>query len=183
MGDPAPLKLITRNTKHHVVLDPSGGMTKDATELHYDCLSAQTRDGAYPLHIAIQANAPHTVLELLIKEAPEVLRFPNKFGETPLHLSLKKGPKAPEEEIELLLKSEPLVLYVHDAQGNLPIHIAASHGCTVNVTKRLVDLWPESTSEVNKAGSNAMACGRNAECDEEVLGLLAITDRIPHGFE
>lgn len=178
MGDPAPGKACASggSVPNHAILDPSGGMTKDPMDLQYDFLSAQVRDGAYPLHIAVQSRAPPVVLELLIRHAPEVLAMTNKFGETPLHLALQHGPVG-REAAELLLRHGPEAVRARDRGGDLPLHHAACHGAAADVVRRVVEIWPEVIHEVNKEGLTPMACAiQHGHCDKEVLDLLSIKD-------
>jgi ankyrin repeat protein len=176
MGDPAPNMAAIGHNENHACMDSTGGMYKDATDLHYGLLSQQTRDGAYPLHIAIHSGASLPILELLIQQAPEVLTKTNKFGETPLHLALKKGSQN-EPVVDFLLQSDTLATEARDDKGNLPIHNAAAFGCLPNVAKSLIKLRPEVIHEVNKEGLTPMACAiQHNRCNKEVLELLSIKD-------
>ncbi|GKY98710.1 hypothetical protein MPSEU_000827300 [Mayamaea pseudoterrestris] len=177
MGDPAPYNHTGHDeNQNHAIFDPTGGMHKDATDLHYGLLSQQTRDGAFPLHIAVQSGASLQTLELLIQKAPEVLVKSNKFGETPLHVSLKKG-VGNDEQAMLLLQHDHSAATLRDDEDNLPIHIAAMHGCSPRVAESLVELQPEVIHEVNKHGLTPMACAIHHNlCTKEVLEILSIKD-------
>lgn len=179
MGYSAPSKhmnsaLVGKPTDH-ILIDPSGGMlTKDSIELRFRATSQQIRDGAYPLHMAVQAKAPVGVLELLIKEADEILENTNKFGETPLHLALKNGD---DTTVELLLACNAKVAHMPDKKGNLPIHIAVASGCSVRVAKDLLELYAESIHVTNAEGMTPIQkAQQQGRLSEEVLRLLAITD-------
>ena len=178
MGDPAPGAHGHRSDENHnhAIIDPIGGMHKEATDLHYGLLSEQIRDGAYPLHMAIHSGVSSPILELLIQQAPEILTKTNKFGETPLHLALKKGAHN-ESQVELLLRHDTKAVTMRDSQGNLPMHNAAAFGCSPIVAKHLVELGPEMIHAVNSEGLTPMACAiHHNHCSKEVLGLLSIKD-------
>jgi ankyrin repeat protein len=161
MGDPAPSKKAHAHkaNSYHAIIDPSSGMGKDSvsTELQYDLLSQQTRDGGYPLHIAIQAGAPCSVLELLIQRAPEVLLKTDKFGRTPLHLALTKGFHVPMDEVELLLSSDTSAVDVRDDHGYLPVDYAVQYGCGDDVARRLAECSAGGLGAINPEGFTPMA--------------------------
>ena len=179
MGDPAPgAHGHSNNEQHnlHAIIDPTGGMYKEATDFHYGLLSEQIRDGAYPLHMAIHSGVSLPILELLIEQAPQVLVKTNKFGETPLHLALKKGAHN-EAQVELLMRHDTKAASMRDDRGNLALHIAAVYGCSPLVAKDLIELGPEMIHSVNKEGFTPMACAiQHNHCSKEVLGLLSIKD-------
>jgi ankyrin repeat protein len=159
MGDPAPSKTAHAHkaSSYHAIVDPSSGMRRDSTELHYDLLSQQARDGGYPLHIAIQAGAPCSVLERLIRRAPEVLLKTDKFDRTPLHLALTKGLHVPMDELGLLLSSDIRALDVRDDHGCLPIDYAVQYGCGDDVVRRLVECSAGGLRTINPEGFTPMA--------------------------
>lgn len=187
MGDPAPRKpnasRLCGKENDHALIDPSDGMKhKDSIQLRYMAVSKQVRDGAYPLHMAVQANAPLAVIEMMIKEADEILMKTNKYGETPLHLALKekegRDDSTQEELVQLLLRNHAsAVLRVRDVGGNLPIHVAVMHGCSVHVAKDLLEIWLDAIHEVNEQDMTPMELAvKHGKCSDEVLRLLALTD-------
>jgi hypothetical protein len=135
----------------------------------------QIRDGAYPLHMAVAAGAPLSVIEILIKEADDILLKPNKYGETPVHIALLLH--SADEVIETLIRYGPKALHMRDQEnGNLPIHNAAVFGCSVHVAKALLEKWPELVLERNAANLTPIELALQSEkCSEDVLRLLEIT--------
>lgn len=125
--------------------------------------------------MALMAGAPEKVIELLVKEAPDVLLQVNKFGETPLHVALRCH--SPDDVVEVLTKTCANAIHAHDKQhGNLPIHTAAMNGCTVRVAKDLLELWPEMIHETNGDGLTPMDLAlRYEKCSEEIVRLFQIT--------
>jgi len=187
MGDPAPRKTdasrLCGKESDHALIDPSDGMKhKDSIQLRYMAVSKQVRDGAYPLHMAVQANAPLAVIEMMIKEAAEISVKTNKHGETPLHLVLKekegRDDSTQEELVQLLLRNHASALVrVRDAGGNLPIHVAVMHGCSVHVAKDLLEVWLDAIHAVNEQGMTPMELAvEHGNCSGEVLRLLALSD-------
>jgi ankyrin repeat protein len=160
----------------HVIIDPSAGMrTKSSIDLRFDADNRQMRDGAYPLHMAVSSGAPLGVIEMLIKEADDVLLMTNKYGETPLHLALMHDDSA---AVQVMIGCGPDALRIREKKhGNLPIHTAAAAGLSVNVAKCLIETWPESIHEKNAAGLTPLdIAATTTTCSEEVLRLLEISD-------
>ena len=148
----------------------------NSSDLRFQNISGQVRDGAYPLHIAIKARAPTPVLEMLIKGAAEVLLKTNKYGETPLHVALLSG--AEDEQVELLIaQGKDAILAKDKAHLNLPIHVAATQGCSVCVAKALLEHNRASIHERNTDGKTALdLCLESKKCGEAVMNLLESSD-------
>lgn len=163
----------------HIIIDPTAGMThKTGTDLHFEASSAQIRDGSFPLHMALASRAPETVLELLMKEAPDLLLSTNKYGETPLYLALLHN--AADPIIEFMLKQESKAIYMREKRfGNLPVHAAAISGCTVRIAKDLLELWPEMVHASNWQGLTAIDLAiQNRKCSDDVFHLFQICDHV-----
>lgn len=148
-----PIEVAQHN--QHIALDGTTSpawresQIKSIAERRFEERSQQVRDGSYPLHMAISSGAPKQVLEMLVKEAPEVASKTNKFGQTCLHLAVKNGGTANDEV-----------------------------GCSIDVAKFLVHAYPESAQMKNKDGNRpldvAVAFGR---CSKELINyLLALSD-------
>lgn len=187
MGNPAPprkKRVSTSNGKEpdHFVTPHEG---TNFSEIRFQNLSKQLRDGAYPLHMAVKAGAPKHVLEVLIKAADDVLLMQNKFGETPLHIALarEKCSATPESDeiMELLIQQCRNALHIKDkAHKNLPLHIAAINGCSVRVAKALLCEYMHSIHETNDNGKTALDLAlESGKCDEDVLRLLEISHDVP----
>lgn len=174
MGDAPPRRgqepLKQRKEGDHYV-GPEG---TNFSEVRFQNLSHQIRDGAYPLHMAVSAGAIRPAVELLIKEANEVLLMQNKFGETPLYVALASG--AEDAVVELLIEQEPRAVHIRDkVHKNLPIHVAAMYGCGVSVAKALLEHNLSSVYEKNGDGKTAselaQECGK---CSADVIRLFDI---------
>lgn len=175
MGSPPPRRKrtteteLTRPKEFHFVSPHEGN---SFSELRFQNISCQVRDGAYPLHIALKARAPTPVVEMLIKGAEDVLLKTNKYGETPLHVALLSG--AEDEQAELLIAHGRDALFVKDkARQNLPIHVAATQGCSVRVAKALLERNLTLIYERNIDGKTALdLCMESKKCSEAVMQLL-----------
>jgi ankyrin repeat protein len=175
MGSPAPgRKRDTPLSKfndqhllsHHVNL----------SEARFQGLTAQIRDGAYPLHMAIKAGAPKAVVEMILKEDKQVLHMADKFGQTPLHVAIVAN--TGDEIIELLVDhGGAKAVHATDNAKNLPIHLAAWHGCSMTVATTLLLHYLASIHETNAAGMTPIDLAMESKkCDEAAMRLLEITD-------
>jgi ankyrin repeat protein len=161
-----------KDTNHFLSRDDGSNFA----ETRFQNLALQIRDGAYPLHIAVAAGAIRPVLEMLIKEAPDILLMTNKFGETPLHVALATG--AEDYVVELLIEHGADALQMkEETHNNLPIHYAGVHGCSVVVAKALLEHNLHSIHEINKDGKTALDLAmESGKCTEAVLRLFEISD-------
>jgi hypothetical protein len=180
MGNRAPPH-TTRNSKEgtqHFVPDTAGKPSGNPIDLWYESLTHQIRDGSYPLHEAVAAGAPRGVIEMILKEADDVLLFTNKHGETPLHVALANKFIMGGDVMDILAGTNLSIARVKEKDhGNLPIHTAAIHGCSVAVAKKLLEIHPNSIHEKNDDFKTpldlAMEHGR---CSEDVVRLFTISD-------
>jgi ankyrin repeat protein len=140
----------------------------------FHAAETQIRDGAYPLHMAIASRASKNVIEMLMREAPDVLQMTNKYGETPLHVAFSCD--ADTETLELLLhmKEDIGALKIAEKRhGNLPLHLAAIHGCSDGVAVLLFTEYPEAAGVANTAGKTPLDLAlEGGHCSEGFLHLL-----------
>ena len=176
MGDPAPKRKPKpgKESPHpdHFVSRDDG---TNFSEIRFQSMSTQVRDGAYPLHMAVQSGAPRSVLTMIIQAAEDVLLKTNKFGETPLHVALARNVE--EDVIDLLVEHESQALRVTDTNQNLPLHVAAAHGCSVRVAKTLLQQYPSSLQEKNRNGKTPFELAlETGNSQAEVIRLLETKD-------
>ena len=164
----------SKPTDHSGSLYPTGGMA--SLDLRFSGTATQIRDGAYPLHMAVESNAPLDVIEMMVKEAEEVLLLTNKFGETPLQVALKN--KAMDDVVEVLLKYAPKAIYMSDSiQGNTPVHTAASVGCSARVAKGLLETNQEAIRQTNAQGLTPLELAiSSGTCADGVIRLFQISN-------
>jgi ankyrin repeat protein len=164
---------------NHFVTDLAGKSNLAPSELMYDALGYQVRDGSYPLHMAVRAGAPRNVVERILREDGDLVLLTNKYGETVLHVALSVPSNA--EVVDLILNDTPSRLAMSSIKdkhnGNLPIHSAAKHGCVVEVAKELMLLHPNSIHERNKQSKTPLDLAiEHGTCSEHVIRLLSISD-------
>jgi ankyrin repeat protein len=170
--------LVERKKNDHPFIDPanSGMKSKGSVDLRFRAAEAQVRDGAYPMHMAIGAGAPLHVVEMLLKQADDILTQPNKFGETPLMIALMRSHEddvADEELVRVLISACPDAVRLCDKKGNLPIHVAVMFGATVHTIKDLLEQWPDMIHETNGVGLTASDLAvQSSSCSEQILHLL-----------
>lgn len=199
-----PIELVQHN--QHLVLDGTTSSAwkesqiKSTVEQRFEERTLlQVRDHSYPLHMAISSGAPMQVLDMLVKEAPEVASKTDKFGRTCLHLAVKNGgtttndiidgPEPYTEEKHSLSTMEAVKL-IHlldtsqvktkDKAEKLPLHTACEVGCIVDVAKFLVHAYPDSVHTKNKDGNLpvdvAAAFGHCSKGLINYLSELSVTD-------
>jgi ankyrin repeat protein len=179
MGDLAPSKKQSTETNIHLVLEgtPRNGFYGTAIDLRFEALGVQTRDGSYPLHMAVSNHAPLKVLDMLINAAPDAVRLPNKFGEAPLHLALRGSSLFATDEaaMELLLQSDEMgvVLEMPERRsGNLPLHLAVQSESGLPIIVQLLTRFQHAVHVPNNEGKLPMDMAKDAS--EDLLDLLIL---------
>lgn len=124
-------------------------------DLRFEALGVQTRDGSYPLHMAIENGGTSLhVVDMLLNAAPTVAHLVNKFGETPLHVALRCC-SLTDEALELLIQAEPSVLELPERrQGNLPLHLAVlqHESYSLSVVVQLMTRYEHAVHVANNEG-------------------------------
>jgi ankyrin repeat protein len=137
-----------KNGDHFVIEMASKSKLSNSVDLWISSLASQIRDGSYPLHMAIAAGAPRIVVERILQESGDALSLTNKHGETPLHIALARTDAEDADAIAILAGNDSSIARVKEKlHGNLPIHTAATHGCSVQVAKTLLEIHPSSILE------------------------------------
>lgn len=118
----------------------------------------EDEQGRLPLHVALQAAAPASVVSLLLQAHPmALLHATEETGQVPLHCALTKYPAPLQtlEVVELLLQSYSLTKYgthvngrmaikMEDANGLYPIHYACFYNAPLPVFKALLKQYPQA---------------------------------------
>jgi ankyrin repeat protein len=185
-----PLEAIPYN--QHIALD---GRTSSAwKELQVKSVAEcrfqghQIRDGSYPLHMAIKSAAPKEILEMLIKEAPEVTSLTDKFGQTCLHMAVKNGeiddpvqnssentnhPVA-IEVVDLIHSIDSNQVKAKDQADQLPLHAACQAGCSIDVMEYLVRAYPDAVNVKDKSGRRPLDVAVTfGLCSKDVTDFLS----------
>jgi ankyrin repeat protein len=176
MGYPVPRRKSSAEKRDdvHPVVDPTRRLSGTMANLNFADAGNQIRDGAYPLHMAVASKCSPVVVEMIMKEAPDVLTMTNKFGETPLHLAFLSD--ANEEIVELLLHEKDdlgALAIAENVNGNLPLHLAAIHGCCESVAVLLMTEYGGAVKVKNKEGKTPLDLAREyKQCSDDVIRLL-----------
>lgn len=194
----------------HLVLDGAtnsswrSSQIKHSSETQFEDRSIQIRDGSYPLHMAISNGAPQSVIEMLIKAAPDCLSLTDKFDRTCLHLAVANGatkdtmsavdssamqeiqvenePRTTLQVIELLHSMGNKEISSQDKSKNLPLHTALQGGCSVECANYLIQAYPPALHVKNKNGMTPLDVTlKFANCSKEVLHLLKLSGESASG--
>ena len=142
-------------------------------DLRFEALGVQTRDGSYPLHMAVSNRSSLHVLDMLINAGPEVVFWTNKYGETPLHLALRG--RLDEEAVEFLLfadKNNRALEIAERRGGNLPLHLAVVNG-NLSIVVQLLTRFPHAICVPNGDGELPVALAKG---NEHLLDILLVSD-------
>lgn len=176
MGNPVPRRKssIEKRDDDHPVVDATRRLSGTMAHLNFVDADTQIRDGAYPLHMAVASKCLPVVVEMIMKEAPDVLTLTNKYGETPLHVAISSD--AHEEIVELLLHEKDdlgALAMAENVNGNLPLHLAAIHGCRDGVAVLLMTEYAGAVKVKNKEGKTPLDLAReHDQCSDDVVRLL-----------
>jgi ankyrin repeat protein len=182
LGDPAPkarnsaeYALVPNQEKLHALVEGTprrDGSSKCSVDLRFEARGVQTRDGSYPLHMAIMELAPTEVLDMLINAAPEVLSLTNKHDETPLHVAIIHG--LDDITMEFLINKCPGHAFeIRDrVDGNLPIHLAIIHDYKIGTLLQILTRYPYAVRIRNNEGCLPMDLAKDAD----VVDLLLVSD-------
>jgi ankyrin repeat protein len=176
-GEPSPKKEATLGTKKatdHILLEGDRKLSGTMVDRRFQAAETQIRDGAYPLHMAIASKASRNIIEMLMREAPDVLGMTNKYGETPLHVALSCI--ADTETVELLLHMKEDIDALKKAEkrhGKLPLHLAAIRGCSDGVAVLLLTEYPAAAGVANAKGKTPLDLALElGHCSNDFLHLL-----------
>jgi ankyrin repeat protein len=112
--------------------------------------SCQYRDhlGKFPLDHALETREPNqTIIQLLVKQHPVLLSYPDESGSLRIHRILKKcsllEKTSYDEVIEILVSGCESSLRVQDDSGCTPLLIACTQNHSLSQIYSLVRKWPE----------------------------------------
>jgi ankyrin repeat protein len=174
MGDLIPRKTSPVAEHQHPVIEgsPRRG-SYGSVDLRFEALSVQTRDGSYPLHMAVSNRSSLHVLDMLINAGPEVVFWTNKHGETPLHLALRG--RLDDEAVEFLLfadKNNRALEIAERRGGNLPLHLAVVNG-SLSIVVQLLTRFPHAVCVPNSDGELPIALAKG---NEHLVDILLVSD-------
>jgi len=112
--------------------------------------ACQYRDhlGKFPLDHALETRDPNqTIIQLLVKQHPVLLSYPDESGSLRIHRVLKKcsllEKTSYDEVIEILVSGCEASLRVQDVSGYTPLLIACTQNHSLSQIYSLVRKWPE----------------------------------------
>jgi hypothetical protein len=140
------------------------------------------RDGVRALQLALQVNAHLGVVNLVLLGWPASLQ--ERLGDecSPLHFAVANG--GAHDVVEYLVRWGPGAVREQDGHGNLPIHYAGWHHdeawrADADAARALIEAWPESPLEANRAGE--LPVHRAAQTDSRALVQL-LAERSPQSL-
>lgn len=190
-------------SNRHLVLDGTtssswkSSQIKTSSETQFEERSIQLRDGSYPLHMAVANGAPLIIIDMLIKAAPDVLSWTDKFERTCLHLAVANGatidfissidpitsqivynehrPKTTLEVIELLHLMDKSLVTRKDNRKNYPLHTALQGGCSAGCIEYLIRTYPQAINSRNEDGMLPLELAlKFGCCSQNVLHFLKL---------
>ena len=92
-------------------------------------------------------------VNLLLSRYPDAIREADEEGKLPLHVALDSY--ASDDVVTLtLLEKFPEAARTRDSDGNLPLHYCGNH---LEITKELINIYPESITALNDVGNMSLA--------------------------
>ena len=120
-------------------------------------------------------------VEFLLKADPEAIMHQDSTnGYTPLHLVCKTegSRQVPLPVVKLLLGCNPRSAGIPDFRQYLPLHHACEMGCTdLELTRALVEAYPESTKALTRKGDSALSLACTSNKSAATVQLLIHANR------
>ncbi|RYH20132.1 hypothetical protein EON65_24475 [archaeon] len=106
-----------------------------------DCVKAKTVSSLIPLQVALENQAPSTLVDRLLLAYPESIRvFTNR--NLPIHFACQHKPSV--SVVQRLLQDYPDSINIPGDEELLPVHFAVSHKASYEVTRCLIQANPEN---------------------------------------
>jgi hypothetical protein len=113
----------------------------------------------YPLHFACLHCPQLDIIQLVTQKYPPALKHQDSFCRTPLHYA--SFGKALPPTFDFLLKEYPEAAEVGEIHGWTPLHVAVKMGCSYNILKLLVEIYPMGLGGRTKKGATVVHIARN----------------------
>jgi len=117
-----------------------------------------------PIHEALVAEAPFTVIEALLYAYPDsVYCKESSYQRLPLHCACRKNARL--DVVDLLCQNYADAALTADSLGRLPLHYALSNGANVDVIQCILTHRPNAARGFDKRGWTPLhvACGVGAD--------------------
>jgi hypothetical protein len=128
----------------------------------------------YPINIALHHDAADDVIDLLLREGPDVLSLPDgPYESSTLAIAIDMG--KPHNLLRRIMKANPRAMLTRDKYDNLPLHAILRNRNTPSLesVKILYRAYPEGLGTTNFHGHTPLDLAvRNEACGEAVLNFL-----------
>lgn len=128
----------------------------------------------YPINIALKHNASNDVIDLLLREGPDVLSLPDGPDDaSTLAIAIELGMS--HDVLKRIVKANPNAVHTRDKYDNLPLHalLRTRAGPLVESVKMVYRAHPQGLRSVNFHGHTPLDLAvRNESCGEHVLNFL-----------
>jgi len=127
----------------------------------------ETGYGRLPLHVAIRAKAPDSIILYLLNEFPKAASVQDAMGRVPLHYACSN--KASQSVIVSLIQACPSSLYANDnAGGWTPLHVAVNIGAGEMAIRTIIETAPDTVLLKTSKGNTPKQCCR----DSNIVNIL-----------
>lgn len=160
----------SRRTKLGIAAPANTSSSSGITKQHHQVTQERY---SFPINIALQNNASMDVLELLVKNGPDVMSQSDGFGRMgTLSVALCQKPRD-SELIDLILYGNLQGIMVTDRKLSYPLHIACAKGASLEVIQRLYSHYPAALFQQNFNSETPLDIARRSSMmDEEALNFL-----------
>mmetsp|Transcript_14916 Transcript_14916/g.43449 ORF Transcript_14916/g.43449 Transcript_14916/m.43449 type:complete len:230 (-) Transcript_14916:26-715(-) len=127
-----------------------------------EVVAESSKSSFLPLHDAIRNGAPlNKIVKAIAQTSPHALHQTDKYGRTPLHHWFLSEPEVAEMNVDTLAwllqydnnQNGPHCAKVKDKDGNIALHLAVGYGHSMDVVKRLIEVYPDGITEQNLEGT------------------------------
>jgi hypothetical protein len=132
----------------------------------------------YPINIALHHDASDDVIDLLLREGPDVLSMPDgPYESSTLAIAIDMG--KPHDLLKRIMKANPRAMLTRDRYDNLPLHsiLRNKTSPSLDSVKVLYRAYPKGLRMTNFHGHTPLDLAvRNEVCGEGVLNFLQSVD-------
>jgi ankyrin repeat protein len=130
--------------------------------------------GSLPLHIECNLRCRSSIISKCIELYPEALSMTNMWGNLPLHRLLVNSESSPDIALMMMEKYPDAIK--SGFHGDRPIHLECKRQCRWSIISKLVELYPESLTQVDPQGClplhNILASYSSRLDDKQLLMLI-----------
>jgi ankyrin repeat protein len=155
-GNNSPFSIIQQWLEAH---EGNQGLLKEAANYK------NNENNQTPLHLLALASSPMSLLETLMKLAPEALQVQDYHGCLPLHYACRRNNNP--SIVRIILDAYPKAAEAQSIFGYLPLHWACKCGALPEVVWMLLEAYPKAAEVSSTIGKLPLhyACARGAHPD------------------